>query len=150
MKRACLGLGALVIITTSGGAARADFLVQGAGAAIPNQSTTANSWQPGPGVVADAPHVDPGNRTPPPPAPTRTPARPKPRMVWGFGDQVPLAFACRQILPPSIEVHYGPGADPGMLVTWRGGDTWPRVLAAAIKPLGLHMRHNGLRLVISS
>ncbi len=100
-------------------------------------------------MVADEPHVDPGDRQPvrarPRPAP-----KPRPRIVQGFGDQVPLAFACKQIVPNAIKVSYGPGADPGMLVTWRGGDTWPHVLADALKPLGLHMVATGTRLEIES
>jgi hypothetical protein len=67
--------------------------------------------------------------------------RPKPRfkMADGFGDQVPLSFACRQIIPPAVKVTLGPGADPKALVDWKGGDTWNHVLRDAVKPLGLHL-----------
>jgi hypothetical protein len=70
------------------------------------------------------------------------------RIVMGFGDQVPLSFACRQIVPANIRVSYGAGADPGMLVSWTGGDTWPRVLGSAIKPLGLRMISSGAQIEI--
>jgi hypothetical protein len=49
-----------------------------------------------------------------------------------------------------VKVIYGPGADPAMLVTWRGGDTWPHVLGQAIKPLGLHIVARGLHVEIEA
>lgn len=61
------------------------------------------------------------------------------KMAYGFGDQVPLSFACRQIIPPAVKVTYGPGANPNMLVNWKGGDTWNHVLWNAVKPLGLRL-----------
>jgi hypothetical protein len=61
------------------------------------------------------------------------------QMVYGFGNHVPLAFACRQIVPPAVKVTFGPGAGPHMLVTWKGGYTWNHVLRDAVKPLGLHL-----------
>jgi len=70
--------------------------------------------------------------------------------VQGFGEQIPLAFACRQIVPSFVKVSYGPGANPAMIVTWKGGDTWPHVLAAAIKPLGLHIQFSGSTVTIES
>jgi len=57
----------------------------------------------------------------------------------GFGSQVPLAFAARQIVPPGVSVRYGPGADPAMLVDWKGGAPWDQVLKASVKPAGLHV-----------
>src|ERR1700744_3639446 len=66
---------------------------------------------PNTGVVADEPHVQPGDREAP-----RAPLRPRVQLVTGFGDNVPLAFACRQIVPKGLSVAYGPGADPDMVV----------------------------------
>lgn len=57
----------------------------------------------------------------------------------GFGSQVPLAFAARQIVPPGVTVRYGPGADPALLVDWRGGAPWDQVLKASVAPGGLHI-----------
>jgi hypothetical protein len=96
---------------------------------------------------ADEPHLDPGDRQP-----LRLARRPIPRAVppiaHGFGDSVPLTFACRQIVPPGLTIAYGPGADPGAAVTWHGGRPWPVVLADAIRPLGLHLAQAGSRLLI--
>jgi hypothetical protein len=55
----------------------------------------------------------------------------------GFGDRVPLSFAVRQIVPATFRVTYGSGVNPGVLVDWKGGRSWKRVLADALKPLGL-------------
>jgi len=72
-------------------------------------------------------------------APIPRPLPPRLRTVTGFGDQVPLAFAVRQIVPRTVAVSYGPGASSDSLVTWRGGAPWNQVLQAAIRPLGLHV-----------
>jgi hypothetical protein len=71
------------------------------------------------------------------------------KMANGFGNQVPLSFACRQIVPPAVRVTYGRGASPDMLVNWRGGDTWNRVLRDAVKPLGLHLAMTYMAVEIS-
>jgi hypothetical protein len=67
------------------------------------------------------------------------PAKPRFKMAYGFGKGVPLAFACRQIVPNAVRITYGPGADQAALVNWKGGDTWNHVLRDAVRPLGLHL-----------
>jgi hypothetical protein len=61
-------------------------------------------------------------------------------MAYGFGNGIPLAFACRQIVPPAVKVTYGPGVNPAVPVNWKGGDTWNHVLRDSIKPLGLSLQ----------
>src|ERR1700758_4642011 len=61
------------------------------------------------------------------------------KLAYGFGNRIPLSFAVRQIVPPAVQVTYGPGADPNALVDWRGGQGWNRVLLDAVKPLGLRL-----------
>ncbi len=73
------------------------------------------------------------------PASANHPTPPRFKMAYGFGDQIPLSFAVRQIVPPTVKVTCGPGADPNVLVDWKGGQTWNRVLLAAVKPLGLRL-----------
>jgi len=88
------------------------------------------------------------------PAPTyRAHRRPKPHasssvrlalskaqaIASGFGAQVPLAFAIRQIAPDGFEVVLEPPADPNALVDWRGGRPWTQALAEAVQPLGLEV-----------
>ncbi len=146
MQRSPTIIVALLVLTLANPAARADFVVKEAPAS-PNLSTpSAGVVAPGPGVVADEPHLDPGDRQSAPVPRSLIPVRR--HIVVGFGDQVPLSFACRQIVPTNIRVSYGPGADPGMLVSWKGGDTWSHVLGSAIKPLGLRMVSSGSRLQI--
>ena len=55
----------------------------------------------------------------------------------GFGREVPLRFAVRQLLPKNWRVRYGQGVDPDRPVSWEGGRPWDFVLRDAVKPLGL-------------
>ncbi len=57
----------------------------------------------------------------------------------GFGQQIPLSFAIRQIVPQSIKLRFSPSTDRQALVDWRGGRQWPAVLRDAIRPLGLRL-----------
>ena len=57
----------------------------------------------------------------------------------GFGKDVPLAFATRQIVPPQVKVTFGPGVDQAALVDWKGGRPWVETLQAAVRPLGLRV-----------
>ena len=70
-------------------------------------------------------------------------ARPSPSeaqaLASGFGAQVPLAFAIRQMAPDGFDVILEPPADPNALVDWRGGRPWAQALAEAIQPLGLEV-----------
>lgn len=61
------------------------------------------------------------------------------KMAYGFGNNVPLSFACRQIVPQAVKVTFGPGVSPQMTVSWKGGDTWNHVLRSAVTPLGLRL-----------
>ena len=69
-------------------------------------------------------------------------ARPRPRipLAQGFGNEVPLSFAARQIVPPGIAIRLGPGVDADAPVTWAGGGPWNQVLATAVAPLGYRVR----------
>ena len=68
--------------------------------------------------------------------PTRVPAF---RTAVGFGTDVPLEFAVKQIVPSGITARFGQGVDRSAPVDWTGGRPWNRVLATAIQPLGLRM-----------
>jgi hypothetical protein len=76
-------------------------------------------------------------------AETRRPPPAQFKVAYGFGDQIPLDFAVKQIVPSAVKVTYGPGADPADLVDWKGGQTWDHVLVAAVKPLGLRVVMTG-------
>ena len=57
----------------------------------------------------------------------------------GFGTDVPLSFAARQIVPAAFSVRYADDIDSDALVSWVGEKPWNRALQAAIRPLGLRM-----------
>ena len=119
-------------------AARADFTL------LPNTSPSA----PSPGVSQTTPESP---VTPPlplqPAAAIAAPENPqikdapplKALIARGFGDQIPLYFAARQIVPPPFEVRFASSANQQALVTWQGGRQWPTVLRNALRPLGLSL-----------
>ena len=55
----------------------------------------------------------------------------------GFGDQVPLSFAVRQIVPARFQVAFGETVDSDTPVDWKGGKPWRPTLSDAVRPLGL-------------
>ena len=69
-------------------------------------------------------------------------ARPRPRipLAEGFGNQVPLSFAARQIVPRGVSIRLGPGVDADAPVTWAGSGPWNQVLATAVARLGYRVR----------
>ena len=71
-------------------------------------------------------------------------------VAHGFGQQVPLAFATRQIVPAGVKTTFGPGVDQAALVDWSGGRPWIEVLRAAVHPLGLHVTVRWMAISITS
>ena len=122
-----LVLTALVSLTMAGHA-RAEFVVKTA------QPARVSDPAPQPAAHAAPETSGEGHEELPP-----QPAKPRFKMAYGFGKGVPLAFACRQIVPSAVRITYGPGADQAALVNWKGGDTWNHVLRDAVQPLGLHL-----------
>jgi hypothetical protein len=122
---------AAALALTTAPVARADFVMTG----MPTTRAAPTQAAPGGHDPAASPPVDDGQNA----GASPTPTKPRFKMADGFGDQVPLSFACRQIIPPAVKVTLGPGADPKALVDWKGGDTWNHVLRDAVKPLGLHL-----------
>lgn len=122
MRAARLFLALTIIVPFTGaGVARAEFQLAGSGTSMP-------AAQPAPSV----PERDD------PPAHPSAPARTGPGVAQGFGHQVPLAFAVRQIVPASVKVRFGDGIDPeDLLVDWKGGRPWPDVLRSTLRPPGL-------------
>ena len=108
--------------------ARAEFVVKTA------QPARVSDLAPQPAAAAAPETSAEGHEELPP-----QPAKPRFKMAYGFGKGVPLAFACRQIVPNAVRITYGPGADQAALVNWKGGDTWNHVLRDAVQPLGLHL-----------
>ena len=68
----------------------------------------------------------------------------------GFGDQVPLSFAVRQIVPPNFQVAYADTVQKDAPVNWKGGEPWRVTLASAVRPLGLIVTVNGPKVTIAA
>lgn len=87
--------------------------------------------------------------------PDRTRLSPRPiapaplPVARGFGMDVPLGFAVRQIVPEGTRVIYGEGADLDALVSWVGDKPWNRALQDTIRPLQLRMTLSRNTLVIA-
>lgn len=59
--------------------------------------------------------------------------------VSGFGDDIPLAMAMRQVIPASYAYSFDPSVNPGMKVSWRGERPWNAVLGDALAAKGMTM-----------
>jgi hypothetical protein len=68
--------------------------------------------------------------------------------VAGFGDQVPLSFAIRQIVPARFQVAFGEAVKSDAPVNWKGGKPWRPTLSDAVRPLGLTVSGVGAKVTI--
>jgi len=94
--------------------------------------------------VALAPPESPVVRGGKPRSPLHTGAT----IAVGFGRNVPLEFAVRQVAPRWVRVSYGESVDRQVRISWRGGRPWNLVLSGVLTPLGLHMTMSGRTLWI--
>jgi hypothetical protein len=89
-----------------------------------------------------------------PPAPLNRAPLPRPvrdvapAVAVGFGRDVPLEFAVRQLAPHWLYVRYGDDVDRQAHVSWQGGRPWNVVLGGVLTPLDLHMTMSGRTLWI--
>jgi len=132
--------------------AYADFVLRSGN---PTPQGTPPVPSPGPGSVTPAPNPTAAaatsgavaapsgiSATPlPPPATPRKPINLLPQsyrvpIAHGFGHEVPLSFAVRQIVPSRLHVAYANQVNPSALVSWKGGQPWNVVLVHAVQPLG--------------
>lgn len=71
----------------------------------------------------------------------RRPALPQqigPALAAGFGREVPLSFAVRQVVPTGVSVTFAGDVEPdAVLVDWQGGRPWPDVLRYLLRRAGL-------------
>jgi hypothetical protein len=96
---------------------------------------------PLPMAAAQAPNpVEPALQDrPADPDPVRPVIGPRLILAQGFGDDVPLDFAVKQIVPPSLRVEYGATVDRQLRVSWKGGKPWQQVLRSLVDPIGLRL-----------
>lgn len=57
--------------------------------------------------------------------------------IVGFGTDMPLALALRQIVPAQYAFSFDSAVDPGARIDWNGGKPWNVVLQDALAPHGL-------------
>jgi len=113
--------------------AKAEFLMLSApGASAPHESEP------------PAPHPKPKRRLPKTHVSAREPA------LSGFGDQVPLSFAVRQIVPAHFQVVFTDAVHKDAPVDWKGGEPWRATLADALRPLGLVVTVSGSKVTIAT
>ena len=58
-------------------------------------------------------------------------------IVEGFGSDIPLAIALRQVVPAQYAFSFDKGVNLGALVSWEGGKPWDQILNNMIKPLNV-------------
>lgn len=68
------------------------------------------------------------------------PKRVGPALASGFGRQVPLWFAVRQVVPKGVAVTFLGDLQPDTVtVDWQGGRPWPEVLRGLVRHPGLQV-----------
>ena len=97
-----------------------------------------------PAQTATGPEVGPPEAAPP----ARQPLRPPVILAHGFGRDIPLDFAVRQVVPHYWRIQYGGSVDQQIRVSWQGGKPWDQVLHTVLAPLGLRMKPSGRTLWI--
>lgn len=68
--------------------------------------------------------------------PVKASQNPPMQDALGFGSDIPLALALRQIVPAEYGFSFAAEVDQGARVSWSGGQPWDVVLNNALKPLG--------------
>jgi hypothetical protein len=61
----------------------------------------------------------------------------------GFGKDLPLMIAVKQIVPESFGISIAPGVGDGSNVSWQGGRPWNEALDLALAPQGLQSSVSG-------
>jgi hypothetical protein len=68
----------------------------------------------------------------------------------GFGHEIPLTFAVRQIVPTYFQVAFADAVHKDAAVDWKGGHSWREALAEAVRPLGLAITVRGPKVTIAA
>ncbi|MGE3623392.1 MAG: TcpQ domain-containing protein [Bdellovibrionales bacterium] len=100
------------------------------------------------GNASNALPVVPGTGTPSSIGMPAAPSSPD-SIVEGFANNVPLAVALRQVLPPGYGFSIDQDVDLGTLVSFQGGRPWRETLRTMIEPVGLAVREQNQMIAIS-
>lgn len=68
----------------------------------------------------------------------------------GFGNNVPLSFAIKQIVPPNYGVFFGENVDQSQKISWTGGGTWNQILDRTVSVEGLIAEVIGDKVIITN
>ncbi len=71
-------------------------------------------------------------------------------IVEGFGSDVPLALALRQVVPAGYAFSFGNNVNPGYRVSWSGGKPWNEVIRDMIADLNYKVQIGTKTVFISS
>lgn len=93
-------------------------------------------------VVAPAPEMPAMDMT--------SPASAAEPVLEGFGKEIPLALALRDIVPPQYAYSFVDTAYAGLIVSWKGGKPWLDVLNEALAQHRLAAAISGRAVVIGS
>lgn len=65
-------------------------------------------------------------------------------VISGFGSDLPLAIALKQVVPERYPSSLEAGVSPDILVSWEGGHPWQQVLATMLssRSLGFRLQNN--------
>ncbi len=74
--------------------------------------------------VVDTPVLEPTQKT----AVVAPTLSSDPNIVRGFGNDLPLVMAVRQIIPSNVPYAFGESIDMGIPVSWEGGKTWQQTM----------------------
>ncbi len=116
---------------------------------VPAPAPVSGADMPAPMQLPGAPEVAPPSAVVAPPVQAAAPApSPATELVEGFGRDIPLNVALKQILPSSYGFALD-GVDAGMLVSWEGGKAWYHVLDDMLTKAKLYGREEGQIIKIS-
>ncbi|MDD9900229.1 MAG: TcpQ domain-containing protein [Alphaproteobacteria bacterium] len=69
-------------------------------------------------------------------------------MLSGFGSELPLVIALRQVVPAEYQMSFSTGVNPGTVVSWQGGKAWQDVLSDMLAPHVLSWRVEGQTVIV--
>lgn len=61
-------------------------------------------------------------------------------VVSGFGADLPLVIALQQVVPAGYQFSFAKEVNPGVNVSWQGGEPWKNILAKMLQEAGLGYR----------
>jgi len=68
--------------------------------------------------------------------------------IEGFGSDLPLALALRQIVPAHYAFSFGPGVNPGESVSWDGGKPWNEVLGDTLDTINVDYKIEDKKVIL--